>query len=71
MVTATKKPRPRVLGEDPLLTTKQVANLLNVTQEGVRLLIESGQLPYTRPTRHYRVWKSDVDALVAMNQRGG
>lgn len=71
MVTATKKPRPRVLGEDPLLTTAEVADLLRTTPAGVRYLFDSGQLPYTRPARQYRVWKSDVESFVARSQSGG
>jgi excisionase family DNA binding protein len=70
MTNATKQARPRKLGEDELLTTAEVASLLRITGPAVRTLIESGRLPATRPTRHYRVWRSDVERLLAVNRTG-
>lgn len=70
MTTTSTKTRPRKLGEDKLLTTNEVAELLRLTTPSVRELIEAGRLPATRFGRHYRVWKSDVEVLIALGLVG-
>jgi excisionase family DNA binding protein len=51
---------------DELLTTGQVADLLNVHAQTVRRWIENGNLRAIRlPSGVWRVRRSDLDALLA------
>jgi excisionase family DNA binding protein len=43
-----------------LLTTQEAANLLNVSREYVRRLIQSGEIPHINVGRHHRIPFSDL-----------
>jgi excisionase family DNA binding protein len=47
-----------------MLTTGAVARRLGVTAWTVRQLIERGELPALRVTKHYRVRESDLEAFI-------
>lgn len=47
-----------------MLTTGAVARRLGVTAWTVRQLIERGELPALRVTKHYRVREADLEAFI-------
>lgn len=51
-----------------LLTVREVADLMRVSNMTVYRLIRGGEFPATRVGRSYRVWEQDVDSYL---QRGG
>jgi excisionase family DNA binding protein len=53
-----------------LLTTAKVADLLGLSKQTVISYAEQGRLPASFFGRKWRFREQDVDAFVAVNQRG-
>ena len=51
-----------------MLTTKEVAEKLKVTQKTIRNLIESGELPAYRFGRDYRIKEEDFDEYITLSK---
>ena len=54
----------------PTYTLAQVAEVLGVSQEKVRELCVSGQLPHIKMDKLYRIKPADVNAYLNRNYRG-
>jgi excisionase family DNA binding protein len=54
----------------PTLTLDQVAEQLGVSHENVRKLCLSGQLPYIKIEKLYRIKPADVNAYLNRNYSG-
>ena len=50
--------------ENPLLTTKEVANELKVSERLVTKWINEGELQAVRLGKSYRVYKNDLDEFI-------
>ena len=48
----------------PMLTLDQTAEALGVSNEKVRQLVDSGELPYIRMNKLYRIRPADVNAYL-------
>ena len=48
----------------PMLTLDQTAEALGVSHEKVRQLVDSGELPYIRMNKLYRIRPADVNAYL-------
>ena len=53
--------------DDPYLTIKDIRSELRLSHETVRKWIVSGQLPYVKVGRQYRVRRSDLQRMLAGN----
>jgi len=53
--------------DDPFLTVPQIATEIGVTQISVREWIRSGRLRAIKAGRSYRVRRSDLDRMTAVN----
>ncbi len=53
---------------DKLLTTKEVAEELRVSERLVTKWIAKGQLPAIKFERAYRIYRSDLDAFIAQRR---
>ncbi|MFH5806425.1 hypothetical protein [Alienimonas sp. DA493] len=62
---------PRHPGRDRLLTTGEVAVLLNKSAENVRLMAQDGVLPSVQDGHRTKVWWSDVKAYCDRNYVAG
>ncbi len=51
------------MGENNLLTTREVAERLNISMRRVRALIESGQLPSKQYGRDHLINESDLEIV--------
>lgn len=51
-----------------MLTTKEVAEKLKVTQKTIRNLIESGELPAYRFGRDYRIKEEDFEEYIKLSK---
>ena len=51
-----------------MLTTKEVAERLKVTQKTIRNLIESGELPAYRFGRDYRINEEDFEEYITKSK---
>lgn len=54
----------------PTLTLDQVAEQLGVSHENVRALCLSGELPYIKMNKLYRIKPADVNAYLNRNYSG-
>ena len=59
------------MNDDPLLTTDQVLEYLNLNLKTVYRLIKSGQLPAVRVGRQWRFKKRDLDIWVMDKEPNG
>lgn len=55
--------------EQRLLTVREVADVMRVSNMTVYRLIRGGELEATRVGRSYRIWEGDVDAYLAKGGR--
>jgi excisionase family DNA binding protein len=53
--------------DDPFVTVREIARELGVTEVSVRIWIREGRLPAIRAGRAYRVRRSDLDRMTAVN----
>jgi excisionase family DNA binding protein len=62
--------RGRVAGQNagPLLTTRQVAERLAISEKSVRRLIDAGELPTIRVCRSIRIDPADLEAFIHRNR---
>lgn len=51
-----------------LLTVREVAELMRVSNMTVYRLIRGGELPATRVGRSYRVWEQDIDTYLQQGE---
>ena len=51
--------------EQRLLTVREVAEVMRVSNMTVYRLIKTGLLPATRVGRGYRIWETSVDSYLA------
>lgn len=55
--------------EPAMLSTGAVARRLGVSKQTVRRLIEEGQLPALRVSKHYRVSETDLASFIESRKR--
>lgn len=53
---------------DEMLTTKELAQFLKLSEKTVYKLLRAGQIPYTRLQREYRVFKPELIEWLKANR---
>jgi excisionase family DNA binding protein len=68
MIAATNaNPKPRTVGQDPLLSVNEAASALRVGKSVVYGLVNSGRLPFCKVGGSIKIWFSDLDAYAKRN----
>ena len=62
-----RKPRPRVIGEDPLLTVAEVGWMLGLKKTTAYNLVTNGSIPRAKFGGAVRIWFSDVQRYAVQN----
>ncbi|MBX3363154.1 MAG: helix-turn-helix domain-containing protein [Phycisphaeraceae bacterium] len=62
---------PEPPGIKPLLTYRQAADVLGVTERSIRNYVKDGVLPAVRFCGNVRIDQSDLQAFIERNKRGG
>lgn len=53
------------------LTLAEAAKSLNISEDGMKRLLDAGEMPYTRIGKLYRVFPEDVNAYLERNTKIG
>jgi excisionase family DNA binding protein len=69
--TFTSLQRDQTMTDEEYFTTTELAKLLKITQRTVYRLMERGDLPYYEIGRAKRFRKSDIEAYLERQKRGG